>query len=99
MHLHFWNPENRGKGNGEYFIRECIPHYFKNFDLQNIFCEPYAFNPAPNRILAKIGFKLEKSYETIPGWINFHQVVNRWVLSQEKWLNIYVRNRDAGSNN
>jgi len=86
MHLHLWNPENRGKGNGEYFIRECIPHYFKKFDLQYLFCEPYALNPAPNRILSKIGFEFEKKYETIPGWINFYQSVNRWILSKEKWL-------------
>ncbi len=86
MHLHLWEQGERGSGNGTYFIRKSIDKYFKNFELQNLFCEPYAMNPAPNKTLAKIGFELVKKYDTTPGWINFHQTVNRWVLSQEKWL-------------
>ena len=86
MHLHLWQPDNRKRGNGAFFVQESIFLYFEKFHLQNIFCEPYALNPAPNRTLPKIGFDLVKTYETTPGWINFEQPVNHWVLTQEKWL-------------
>lgn len=86
MHLHLWQPEKRKNGNGTFFIQESISCYFEKFDLQTLFCEPYALNPAPNRTLPKIGFDLIKTYETIPGWICFNQPVNRWGLTKEKWL-------------
>ena len=44
--------------------------------------EPYAQNPAPNRILSKVGFELIKTYDTTPGWISLHQTVNLWELSR-----------------
>lgn len=85
VHLHLWRPERRRNGNGTFFIQESISCYFEKFRLQKLFCEPYALNPAPNRTLPKVGFELVKTYETTPGWINFYQPVNRWVLTQEKW--------------
>lgn len=85
MHLHIWPPGNRRGGYGAYFIRRSIDRYFETFQLQNLFCEPYALNPAPNRILANAGFDLVRTYETIPGWINFPQTVNRWVLTRDNW--------------
>ena len=86
LHLHLWFRENRQIGNGTFFIRACLDNYFEKFKLKNLYCEPYALNSAPNKILARIGFELVKQYETTPGWINFHQKVNRWSLSREKWL-------------
>ena len=85
MHLHLWQWENRRRGHGTYFIEESIAFYFQKFHLQNLICEPYALNPAPNRTLAKIGFEFIKVYETTPGWITFRQLVNRWMLTKEKW--------------
>jgi RimJ/RimL family protein N-acetyltransferase len=86
MHLHIWEPGTRRHGNGTYFIRECLSGFFKKFDLQNLYCEPNAMNPAPNRTLAGIGFELVKQHDTSPGWINFFQTVNLWILSKENWL-------------
>jgi len=86
MHLHLWEPGKRNSGNGTYFIAECISRYFEAFGLQNLFCEPYAMNLAPNKVLLKIGFEFVKQYDTTPGWISFHQTVNKWVLSREQWL-------------
>ncbi len=83
MHLHIWKPDNRSRGNGLYFIKESLKHYFETFQLKKIVCEPYAENPAPNKTLVKAGFTFIKQYETTPGWINFHQTVNRWELSAE----------------
>lgn len=95
LHLHLWEPGKRRSGHGTSFIRESIDRYFENFDLQNLFAEPYAMNPAPNKILAKIGFEFLKQYDVIPGWINFHQTVNRWGLSREKWLQLSTLNHSA----
>ena len=86
IHLHLWTSAHRKSGHGAYFVNESISRYFEKFQLQNLFCEPYVLNPAPNRTLPKIGFELVKTYETTPGWINFKQQVNRWVLTREKWL-------------
>ena len=86
MHLHVWRPEHRRSGHGRYFLEESIACYFKIFHLQNLFCEPYAHNPAPNKTLPTVGFEFVKTYGITPGWINFQQSVNRWVLTREVWL-------------
>lgn len=78
MHLHLWNNPDRKKGLGTEFIKLSIPLFFKNLELKIIYSEPYALNPAPNRTLEKAGFTLEKEYLTIPGAINFEQMVKRW---------------------
>ena len=82
MHLHLWKELSRKKGLGTALLRKSIPYFFKFFELQNLYCEPFAGNPAPNRTLAKLGFQLERTYVTIPGTINYQQEVNRWCLSK-----------------
>lgn len=84
MHLHLWGTEKRGSGLGLDFLRLTIPYYFKNFRLQKLICEPYSKNVAPNRVLIKYGFDLARSYYTKPGFINFHQTVNRYELKKEQ---------------
>lgn len=86
MHLHLWHPNLRTRGNGLYFIQQCIAIYFELFALKDLYCEPYAENAAPNRTLKKAGFEFIKTYHTVPGWINLPQQVNRWHLSREQWL-------------
>ena len=80
MHIHLWHSDNRKKGDGSYFIKESLFYYFQKFKLQKLFCQPYALNPAPNKTLHNAGFEFIKKYETIPGWLNFKQFVNLWVL-------------------
>jgi RimJ/RimL family protein N-acetyltransferase len=89
MHLHVWSNKHRRIGLGETCVKLSLPFFFEIFKLQNLFCEPYALNTAPNKTLAKVGFEFEKKYETIPGWINFHQPVNRWFISYKKFKMIY----------
>ncbi|HYC83816.1 MAG TPA: GNAT family N-acetyltransferase [Chryseosolibacter sp.] len=89
MHMHAWQKDNRRRGLGSEFIKLCIPQYFWNFRLQTLYCEPYAHNPAPNRILEKTGFTLVRTYETVPGWINFHQPVNRWRMDVDTFRELY----------
>ena len=85
MHLHLWQPVKRKKGIGTEFVKMSIPYYFKNFKLKKLICEPYTQNIAPNKVLQKVGFNLIKKYETIPGWINFKQLVNRYEMSFDKF--------------
>ena len=81
MHLHIWYDEFRNKGLGVQFVNIGLPWFYKNLQLEQIYCEPYALNPAPNKTLEKAGFKLVKEYITTPGWINFEQPVKLWEIS------------------
>ena len=86
IHLHLWETENRQKGLGFEFIKMSIPYYFDSFNLQYLFCEPYALNLAPNRTVEKLGFQLMKTYTTTPGASNFEQLVNQWRISKNDLL-------------
>ena len=83
MHLHLWNDEKRKKGWGVQFVKLSLPYFFSNMNLQKLFCEPYALNPAPNKTLEKVGFSFVKTYTTTPGAINFEQEVCQWVMDRE----------------
>ena len=89
MHLHLWNMPERKKGMGSGFVMKTLPLYFKNFNLKNLYCEPYALNEAPNRTMKKVGFEFVKRYRTIPGYLNFEQEVNRWEMSREKYNSLF----------
>jgi len=91
MHLHLWNSTTRNKGIGTELIRMSLPFYFKRLKIKKLICEPYALNSAPNKTLKKVGFKFVKKYLTTPGALNFEQVVNRWELTQERFISIYDR--------
>ena len=80
MHLHMWQSENRQKGHGTALVRLSVPFFFTKLEIKELFCEPYALNTAPNRILEKVGFEFIKEYVTTPGSINFEQNVKRWRL-------------------
>jgi len=84
MHLHIWDPEVRKKGYGTEFIKKTLPYFFDNLQLKKLFCEPYALNPAPNKVLEKAGFRFVKNHVTTPGWLNFEQEVSLW---EKKWEN------------
>jgi RimJ/RimL family protein N-acetyltransferase len=86
MHLHLWRTAERKKGTGTAFVKMTIPYFFKNFDLNYLYCEPYALNPAPNKTLEKIGFEFVRECVTTPGWLNFEQNVKLWRLGKEDFL-------------
>ena len=83
MHLHILHPERRQKGNGAIFVRQTAKIYFEMLKIKRLFCEPYALNVAPNRTLQAAGFKYVKTHETVPGPMNFHQPVTRWMIERE----------------
>jgi RimJ/RimL family protein N-acetyltransferase len=85
IHLHLWDSTIRKKGMGTELVKLTLPYFFKNMQLKKIYCEPYALNPAPNKTLEKLGFNFVKEYITVPGWLNFEQLVKRWELSLEKF--------------
>jgi len=84
MHLHLWNNDKRKSGLGLDFLRLTIPYYFRNFGLEKLICEPSSENISPNKVLKNLGFELVRTYDTTPGWINFHQTVNRYELKKEQ---------------
>lgn len=85
LHLHLWQGEARQQGLGMAFLQQSLPIFFESLQLQQIICEPYGHNPAPNALLAKAGFTFVKTYRTIPGSINFEQEVHRWQLKRTDW--------------
>ncbi|MDI9311173.1 MAG: GNAT family protein [Limnohabitans sp.] len=91
MHLHLWQNKIRQKGLGLEYLKLSIPVFFNKYNLKKLYCEPYLLNPAPNKILEKFGFELITTYETTPGWINFHQPVNKWCLTKEKLIELHTR--------
>ena len=82
MHLHVTEPERRHQGTGVECVRRSADIYFERLKLKRLFCEPNAFNMPPNRTLQKAGFKYLKTHMTVPGPLNFHQAVTRWVMER-----------------
>jgi len=82
MHLHVIDPERRNQGIGAECVRRSVDIYFERLKLKRLFCEPNAFNVAPNRALQKAGFKYLKTHMTVPGPLNYHQAVTRWVIER-----------------
>jgi RimJ/RimL family protein N-acetyltransferase len=82
MHLHVTDPDRRNSGIGTECVRRSADLYFERLKLKRLFCEPNAFNEAPNRTLQKAGFKYLKTHMTVPGPFNFHQAVTRWVMER-----------------
>lgn len=88
MHLHIWRNNNRRSGNGFNLLRKTIPYYYEKFEIDKLICEPFALNPAPTRILKKIGFEFVKAYDTIPGSICFYQTVSRFEMSKDRFYKV-----------
>ena len=82
MHLHVIEPERRQQGVGAECVRRSVDIYFQRLGLKRLYCEPNAFNVGPNRTLQKAGFKYLKTHMTVPGPLNFHQAVTRWVIER-----------------
>ena len=82
MHLHVLSPDQRRQGAGTQCVQQCVEIYFNKLKLKRLFCEPNAFNVGPNRTLQKVGFKYVKTHMTVPGSLNFHQAVTRWVIER-----------------
>ncbi|MDI1261904.1 MAG: GNAT family protein [bacterium] len=82
MHLHVTEPAQRQQGIGAHCVRLSVDIYFRVLRIHQLFCEPNAFNIGPNRTLQRAGFKYIKTHMTVPGPLNFHQAVNRWLIER-----------------
>ncbi len=86
MHLHVTTASDRRRGLGSEAVRRSVALYFEQLRLKRLFCEPYAFNAAPNRTLRSTGFRYLKTHITAPGPLNFRQPVTRWVITRPQKL-------------
>lgn len=84
-HLHLWRADLRRAGAGSEFFRRSISFYFERFELKMIVVEPKADNPAPNRVLEKLGFRFVRQYRGVPGPINVEQDINRYEMDRVAW--------------
>ncbi len=82
MHLHIVDPDLRHHGLGTGFVKESARSYFRVLQLERLYCEPNAFNTAPNRTLQRAGFRYLFTHLAQPAPINFHQAITRWVLER-----------------
>ncbi len=85
MHLHLWSSDQRKKRMGTAFVKMSLPYFFEKLELKKIYSEPYALNPAPQKVLERAGFIFIKEYITIPGFLNFEQPVRLWELTYEQF--------------
>jgi hypothetical protein len=81
MHPHIVDPQRRASGLGTRFVRLTAAHLCAVLRLKRLYCEPSAFNAAPNRTLPKAGFMYVCSCEGRPNPINTHLTPTIWVLS------------------
>jgi RimJ/RimL family protein N-acetyltransferase len=79
MHLHSAEEPQRGRGLGTEFVRRSVEEYFGALELKRLFCQPNAYNVAPNRTLQRAGFRYVLSAEMAPSVINPPQPITRWV--------------------
>jgi RimJ/RimL family protein N-acetyltransferase len=84
MHLHIVDPLHRRAGIGLRYVQETVRLYFDLLQLERLFCEPNAFNVAPNRTLQRAGFRYVTTHMTVPGRLNYHQPVTRWVIEASR---------------
>jgi RimJ/RimL family protein N-acetyltransferase len=84
MHLHIVEAGLRTTGLGTQFVKLSAQAYFAALELDQLFCEPNAFNVAPNRTLQQAGFRYLFTHEAQPSTINFPQVTTRWVLDRPR---------------
>jgi hypothetical protein len=82
MHLHILKAGRRRSGMGTQFVQLSAAMYFRVLELQLLFCQPNAFNVAPNRALQRAGFRYVLTEQRAPSPINFPQPVTRWVLDE-----------------
>jgi RimJ/RimL family protein N-acetyltransferase len=82
MHLHILRLPDRRQGHGARFVRLSAHHYFDVLGLQRLFCEPNAYNVAPNRTLQRAGFRYEMTHDDAPTPLNPYQPLTRWSLDR-----------------
>jgi len=83
MHLHLWEESSRGKGYGGVLFCLAATKFFQCFKLRTIICEPSASNPAPNRMLQRIGFPLILTHTASTSELSLECEVNRYAIDRK----------------
>ena len=83
MHLHLWEEASRGKGYGGVLFCLAAIEFFRRFNLKTIICEPSASNPAPNRMLQRIGFPLILTHTAATSELSLVSEVNRYAIDRK----------------
>jgi len=83
MHLHIVEEPDRRRGLGTEFVRLSVDEYFRALELKRLYCQPNAYNVAPNRTLQRAGFRYLFTAEMQPSTINFMQPITRWVIERD----------------
>ena len=83
MHLHIWDKINRGKSLGGSLFALSAVEFYRLFNLKMILCEPMASNPAPNRLLKKIGFEKWRTYYCASSEVSLPGDVNSYLIEAE----------------
>lgn len=82
IHLHMWSAPRRGRGLGaDLFCRSVVDAY-RRFALRSLVCEPSAANPLPNRMLARVGFPLVRTYTGSSSDLSRMTTLNRYDVPQ-----------------
>jgi RimJ/RimL family protein N-acetyltransferase len=82
MHLHIIESSHRRAGMGTEFVKLSAATFLRVFELPRLYCQPNAFNVAPNRTLQRAGFRYAFTRQMQPSAINFPQPITRWVLER-----------------
>ena len=84
MHLHILAPDRRRSGLGVRFVRRSAELFFSTLALERLYCQPNAFNVAPNRTLQAAGFRYDRTEICRPHPLNFEQPITRWRLERPR---------------
>lgn len=83
LHLHIWSAPHRGQGHGAILFCLSVIEAFDRFRLRAAVCEPKATNPMPNRMLAKVGFPLVRTYVGASSELSRTTELNRYDIRRE----------------
>lgn len=84
IHLHMWDASLRGKGYGPILFSLGVQHFYKQFQLKRIKCEPSSTNPLPNKMFAKIGYQLVKTYTAASSELSLVCELNQYNVTLEQ---------------
>jgi RimJ/RimL family protein N-acetyltransferase len=83
QHLHMWSAGHRGQGHGAILFCLTAVAAHDRFRLRSILCEPKASNPMPNRLLARVGFPLVRTYEGASSDLSAVTTLNRYEVRRD----------------
>jgi len=97
IHLHMWRADLRGKGYGPHLFCLAVMDFYNRFKLKRMICEPKLNNPAPNRVLQRIGFPLVSTRIGASSELSAICKLNRYQIIREVAENYLRTHRQRSS--